>query len=95
MIPHNAQKACDLAVENGWRATFQEGARPTSVALKLEHDATPRVWAIWQDGRFWRSYAQTCQRLSYRDLLEVIAQPELLIPEDSEFPFGKPEGETA
>lgn len=95
MIPHNAQKAYDLASANGWTVNFQQVLDPPSAAVLLGRKDFPAVWAIWQDGRFWRSYAQTCQRLSYRDLLEVIAQPELLIPEDSEFPFGKPEEKTA
>lgn len=89
--PKNVVKVGALAEECGWTVVPTYVMVPDrNITLRFAK-GDHRIWAAWVNGSFWRSYASTCQRLSYRDLEAVILDPDLLIPEDPEFPFGQPE----
>lgn len=90
--PKTAVDAGYLAETEGWTVVPSYVTVPErNVTLRFRRDGYPPMWAAWRNGGFWRAYAQTAQRMSFRDLLAVLRDPDLLIPEDVEWPFGPPE----
>jgi hypothetical protein len=87
--PTNLMQTGALAEENGWTV------RPTyvrrNVTLRFSRAGWPSIWASWVDGSFSRAYAQTAQRLSLRDLQDVLQDPSLLTDVDPDDPFGHAE----
>lgn len=79
------------AEDHGWTTRSTYTTQPPTVAVRFSKPGCPRVYAVWKDGRFGASYASTAQRLSHGDLMAVLEDPSLLVPEDIEWPFGQPE----
>lgn len=81
-------KAGLCAEDCGWACRATYTTVPPTVVVRFHRAGFPNVYAVWHDGRFHRSFASTAQRLSYGDLLTVLAEPNLLVDLDPEDPFG-------
>lgn len=88
LIPKNITFVGMLAEQNGWTITPTYTTKPPSIVLRFAKPDVPRVWAAWWGGSFWRAYAQNAQRLSLRDLKDVLRDPSMLTFEDADDPFG-------
>lgn len=90
--PSNVMSTGMLAEQNQWTVRPTYVTKPVvNITLRFYREGCPRIWATWNDGRFWRSYTNTAQRLSYRDLLSVLRDPSPLLDIDAENPFGHTE----
>lgn len=93
VVPANVLSTGVLAEDNGWTVTpTHTVVPPRSIALRFRREAV-RVWAIWQDGHFWRAYVNTAQRLGFGDLKAVLRDPSIITNLDPEDPFGTLEAE--
>lgn len=78
-VAPNVMRAGLHAEDEGWTVKATYTTQPPSVVLRFSRDDELGIWAMWNDGHFWRAYAQNAQRLSYNDLKLVLSDPSLAV----------------
>jgi hypothetical protein len=90
-VSRSILKAGTHAEEHGWTVRATYTTKPPTIVLRFGKPGACSIYASWHDGRFHSSYTQGAQRLGYGDLISVLEDPDLLVPEDPSWPFGPPE----